>query len=237
MKHYCVWIVAAILLVSPVFAAPAATESNPASYARIAVLRPNDGDTVDFEAGYIRHLEWHRQAGDSWSWYGWNIWASDRQRWFVYASFGHTAEELGKPVSPAEDERDNISNVTPHAKFVENAVYEFLPQLSRGSSTPTPMPRLELTTVEINSGAGKAFEAMLRTDEPNLQGETLWYRMVAGGNIPRYVRLRPRPTITAILDERSEQALPDKAIPLIAKMTIEILNLRPTMSYNLKPAN
>src|SRR5688572_25063711 len=28
------------------------------SYARIAILKPNEGKTVDFEAGYIRHLEW-----------------------------------------------------------------------------------------------------------------------------------------------------------------------------------
>lgn len=31
-------------------------------YARISVLRPHDGDTVDFEAGYIRHLQWHSEA-------------------------------------------------------------------------------------------------------------------------------------------------------------------------------
>src|SRR5258708_32221081 len=44
-------------------------------YARIAVLRPHDGQTVEFEAGYIRHLAWHRQAGDPWVWYGWGGWA------------------------------------------------------------------------------------------------------------------------------------------------------------------
>jgi hypothetical protein len=46
----------------------AQTERGP--YARIAILRPHDGHTVDFEAGYIRHLEWHRQARDTWVWYG-----------------------------------------------------------------------------------------------------------------------------------------------------------------------
>src|SRR5215475_11309379 len=110
------------LLAATTIVRPSIAQSEQGPYARIAVLRPNDGDTVDFEAGYIRHLEWHRQAGDAWSWYGWTIWASDRQRWFVYASFGHMAEDLGKPVPPAEDERDNVSNVTPHAKFVESAV-------------------------------------------------------------------------------------------------------------------
>ena len=38
------------------------------SYARIAVLRPLEGHTVEFEAGYIRHLGCHRQAGDPWVW-------------------------------------------------------------------------------------------------------------------------------------------------------------------------
>ena len=49
-------------------------------YARISILRPHDGDTVDFEAGYTRHLEWHRQVKDTWVWYGWTIWAGERQR-------------------------------------------------------------------------------------------------------------------------------------------------------------
>ena len=118
-------------------------------------LRPHDGDTVDFEAGYIRHLEWHRQAKDTWVWYGWTIWAGERQRWFVYATFGHSAASLDNPVPPAEDERDNISNVTPHAQFVGNALYEYLPGLSRGTGEPQPTARLELTTVDLVPGAAQ----------------------------------------------------------------------------------
>jgi hypothetical protein len=121
-------------------------------YARISVLRPHDGDTVDFEAGYIRHLDWHRQNKDTWTWYGWIVWAGERQRWFVYASFGHSAAALDSPISPADDERDNIVNVTPHAHFAGSALYEFLPALSRGTGTPQPTARLELTTVDLVAG-------------------------------------------------------------------------------------
>ena len=198
-------------------------------------MRPHDGDTVDFEAGYIRHLEFHRQAKDTWVWYGWTIWAGERQRWFVYATFGHSAASLDSPVTPAEDERDNIANVTPHAQFAGNAVYEYLPALSRGSGVPTPAVRLELTTVDIHPGAGRAFEAALSSSHSSLQNETLWYRMVAGGTAPRYVRLRPRPSLSAILGEQVEQSLPDAVNALIAKTTVEILSLRPTMSYGLSP--
>ena len=119
-----------------------------------------------------------------------------------------------------------------------NALYEYLPALSRGTGEPQPAARLELTTVDLVTGAAKAFETALRADQSTLQGETLWYRMVAGGTAPRYVRLRPRPSLSAILDGRTEQALPGddvKVNSLIAKTTVEILTLRPTMSYGLPP--
>ena len=203
-------------------------------YARIAVLRPHDGDTVDFEAGYIRHLEWHSQARDPWVWYGWTVWAGERQRWFLYATFGHSAASLDNLVSQAEDERDNICNVTPHAQFVGNAVYEYLPGLSRGSGQPLATARLEFTTVDLVPGAAKAFEQALSAAQSRLEGATLWYRMVAGGPTPRYVRLRPRPSLSAILDGRSSPPLRETVNHLIARVTIEILNLRPSMSYGLR---
>jgi len=205
-------------------------------FARIAFLRPLDEDTVDFEAGYLRHLEFHRQAKDTWVWYGWSIWAGERQRWFVYATFGHSADSLDSPVSPAEDERDNVSNVAPHARFEGNALYEFLPALSRGTGVPTPLTRLELTTVDLEPGASKAFEAALGGAQSTLQGETLWYREVAGGPAPRYVRLCPRASLSSMLERRSEQPLPDGTNDLIARMIVEILTLRPAMSYGLSPS-
>jgi hypothetical protein len=201
------------------------------SYARISLLRPHDGDTVDFEAGYIRHLEWHRQAKDTWTWYGWTIWAGERQRWLVYATFGHSAAALDNPVSPADDERDNVSNVTPHAHFAGHGLYEFLPALSRGTGTPQPTARVEMTTVELLPRSEKRFEAALAASQPALQGETLWFRMIAGGVAPRYVRLRPRATVSAIIEGMDEQTVPE-----VAKVTIEILNLRPAMCYGVTPA-
>jgi hypothetical protein len=233
MKHRWLCIVGIVLPTLLAAQTVAQTERGP--YARIAILRPHDGDTVDFEAGYIRHLEWHRQNRDTWVWYGWSVTFGERQRWFVYASFGHPAASLDNPVSPAEDERDNISNVAPHAQYLGNALYEYLPGLSRGTGEPQPTARLEFTTVDLVPGAEKAFEAALSADQPKLQGETLWYRMVAGGTAPRYVRLRPRTSLSAILDGKGEQALPDKVNNLIAKTTVEILTLRPTMSYGLAP--
>jgi len=82
-------------------------------------------------------------------------------------------------------------------------------------------------------GAAKAFEAALGAAQSALQGETLWYRMVAGGATPRYVRLRPRLSLSAVLDGRTEQALPDAVSSLLTRTTVEILTLRPAMSLGL----
>jgi hypothetical protein len=220
-----------LLLAQSARGAEAQPEKGP--YARIAMLRPLNGQTVDFEAGYIRHLEWHRQARDPFTWYGWSVWASERQRWFVYATFGHSAADFDRAVSPAEDERDNVLNVVPHAEFTGNGLYEFLPALSRGTGEPQPNPRLEMTTVDLVPGKARDFEAALSADQSKWDRETLWYRLVAGGTSPRYLRLRPMPTVAAILEDSGGQRLPETVNPLIARMAVEILSLRPTMSYNL----
>jgi hypothetical protein len=50
-----------------------------------------------------------------------------------------------------------------------------------------PLRLAEYTTVELNYGAGADFEAALAGEQAKLQGETLWYRLIEGGNAQRYV--------------------------------------------------
>jgi hypothetical protein len=238
MKHHWPSMVCTLLpalLTAQTIGSPNA-QTGRGPYARIAIMRALEGHSVEWEAGYIRHLEWHRRAKDTFGWYSYSVWAStEHQRWIIYATFGHTAAELSNPVSPAEDERDNLINVLPHAQFLGNGIYEFLPGLSRGNGVPTPALRAEYATVELNQGAGNAFEAALAAEQSKLHGETLWYRMVLGGVTPCYVRLRPRASLAAILDERADQALSEKVNGLISKMTVESLNLRADMLVNVTP--
>ena len=82
---------------------------------------------------------------------------------------------------------------------------------------------------------GLVFETALAGEKSKLQDETLWYRLVVGGNTPRYVRLRPRSSLVRILDERANQALPDKVIGLISTIKTEALYLRPDFLVNVTP--
>jgi hypothetical protein len=241
MGHRWITIFGALLLFGVVLPThlsgqPTQTPQTIGPYARIAIMRAIDGHSVDWEAGYIRHLEWHRQAKDPFAWYSYSVWAStERQRWIIYATFGHTAAELSNPVSPAEDERDNLINVLPHAQFLGNGIYEFLPALSHGNGVPTPALRAEYTTVEIRFGAERAFEAAIAAEQPKLRGETLWYRLIAGGEMSRYVCIRPRASLAILLEAHADQVLPEKVNTLVSKVTVEILNLRPTMLVNATP--
>jgi hypothetical protein len=235
LKRYCLGIALAALAAAQTRPAPS---SPPASgpYAIIAMMRAVDASRAfDMEDGYIRHLEWHRQVKDKFNWYSYSFWSSAvRQMWIMYASFGHTPAELSNPVSPGEDQIDALINI-PDVQYMGSSVYEFLPALSRGNSLPSAVLKAELTTVELNFGGDKAFEEALASGQSELQGETLWYRMTAGGDTPRYIRLRPRVSLENILNQRAGQALPDKVKALVSKMTVEILTLRPDMLVNVTP--
>jgi len=233
LKRCCLGIAFAALAAAQNGSSPSPpTGSGP--YAIVAMMRVvGENHTVDFEEGYIRHLEWHRQAKDKFNWYSYSFGSStERQRWIIYATFGHTSKELSNPVSPAEDARDAIVNI-PHVQFMGSSIYEFLPALSRGNSVPSPVLKAEYTTVEVNFGDGKAFEEAVASEQSGIQGETLWYRMVEGGNLPRYVRLCPRASLESILDQSAGQALPGKVKGLVSKVTVEVLNLRPNMLVNV----
>jgi hypothetical protein len=151
VKDHWIGVVGAALLVAAVLPRLLTSQTQagqaPGIYARIAILRAMDGHSVDWEAGYIRQLEWHRQAKDPLAGYSYSVWAStERQRWIIHATFGHTAAELSH--------------------------YEFLPSRSRGKGVPTPTARAEYTTADLNCGTGRAFEAALAAEQPKLQGVT-----------------------------------------------------------------
>jgi hypothetical protein len=162
MQHRWLGPLAVTLFVCTGLSVPGVAQTERGPYARIAIMRAIDGHGVEWEAGYIRHLEWHRQVKDPFNWFSYSVWAStERQRWIVYATFGHAAASLSNPKEPAEDERDNLLNVLRHAQFLGNwiYIYEFLPALSRGNThgVPTPTLRAEYTTVEVTRGSDKAF--------------------------------------------------------------------------------
>ncbi len=206
-----------------------AAQTGHGPFARIVLLRAREGMSAHFEAGYRRHLEWHRSNRDPWLWYGWTVVFGERVDWFMDGTFGRSAGSLDSAIAPAADGQDVDTNVAPYAEFMSNAVYEFLPDVSKGSAEPSPSPLLELVTYDLEPGAGAAFEQALRRQ--NAEGsEGQWFRLVAGGPAPRYICLRPHQNLASI----ASHAWRGSSTPAgVVRITVEALRFRPDLSLGV----
>lgn len=202
-------------------------------YARLVVLAPHPGAATAFEAGYERHLAWHRAQRDPWAWYGWSFVLGERLGLFMDGTFGHAAADFDAAVQPAADAADNARNVTPHAAFLSHGVYERLAALSRGPSLPDTSAFLVLGTYRVVPGREAAFEAALAAlPDTGSRGAAplryTWMRLTLGGSAPQYLLLRAVPTWAAAV------SLPDPVAPapgLVESVRTELLRYRPTLSY------
>jgi hypothetical protein len=179
-------------------------------YARIAVLRPHDGDTVDFEAGYIRHLDFHPAGRDTWSLVRLDGLGRRTSALVRRTPPSDTPRPAWTTRCPGGDERDNVCQRHAHAEFAGQRALRVPARPSRAARRAVADHPRRAHDRGLASGTASAFEVALAARSPSLSGETLWYRMVAGGAAPRYVRLHPQPTLAAILEARNEQALPDR---------------------------
>jgi hypothetical protein len=213
-----------------------AAQTGKGPYLVVGVLRRLEGHDFAFDAGVARHWQWHRDHRDPYVWYTWNIRFGDRVGALVFASFNHSAGSLDSAVSPMEDAADWRVTGAPHSEFTNLEIYRYLSDLSRGTGDPGPAALLELTTVEVQPVAATAFEAKLKAGQASLKQETLWYRLVTGGQVPKYLRLRPRPRLSAVTEDADDQALA-QANSMITHVTVELLLSQPGLTIDVGEKN
>jgi hypothetical protein len=201
----------------------------------VVVLAPRDGQERNFEEGYARHLEWHRQQKDPWTWLGWYFVLGPRLGQFMDGSFGHAASDFDQAVDPAGDAADNARNVVPYALFTRHSVYEHLDSLSGSRSLPDTLPFLVMSTYRLRPGAEARFEARLaavlknRSREPGgPPAPSAWLKLSVGGEAPEYVLLRPGSSWEAALLARDPLGAPGEEVESV---TTELLRFRRPMSY------
>lgn len=229
----------------PLAAQQAPSPPRPGPYARMVVIAPKPGQQAAFEAGYQRHLEWHRANRDPWTWYGWSFVLGERLGLFMDGTFGHAEGNFDRAVNPAGDAADNAANVNPHADFLSHGVYERLDAVSHGAALPDSTQFLVLTTYHLAPGEASAFGARLAAraaalakSEPNARFS--WYRLRLGGTTPQYVLMRAAPTWAAatLLPDFFEGApaggsrVAAVSDGVVVKVTNELLRYRPTLSYH-----
>jgi hypothetical protein len=84
--------------------------------AAFSIWAPKDAQR--FEAGYKQHLQWHKTSGDKWDWYGWLVISGRHVGQFIDATFGHSWNDLSRPVDPAGDGADNNLHTEPFGDYL-----------------------------------------------------------------------------------------------------------------------
>lgn len=196
-------------------------------YARMVVIAPKPGQADNFEKGYERHLVWHRDAKDTWTWFGWSFVLGDRINQFMDGTFGHSAADFDLAVQPAADGADNKVNVVPYADFLSHGMYQRMDAMSAGQPLPDTSQFLALTTYQIVPGREQAFEQAVAAGR-NQAGRQTWYRLQAGGQAPQYVLMRAVPSFGAA----ATLGTPYSLAGIVANVRNELLRYRPTLSYH-----
>src|SRR5262249_31622604 len=125
--------------------------------ARVVAWEPKPGAEKDFADGYRRHLEWHRQNNDSWTWLGWDITSGDGTGYFVDGTFFRPWEDFDHPVAPAEDSADNRKNVYPYGNVRSVATYSVTPVAHRLREGALTAPFLAFVFFAVTPGNETAF--------------------------------------------------------------------------------
>jgi hypothetical protein len=221
-----------VLIAATIVPSLLAAQTGKGPYVLLGVLRRLEGHDFEFDAGVARHWQWHRDHRDPYVWYAWDIRFGQRVGGLVFASFNHSAGSLDSAVAPGEDWADWRVTGAPHSEFTNLEAYRYLPELSHGSGDPGPATLLEFTMVEIQPAAASAFEAKLKVGQRSLREETLWYRLVTGGVVPQYLRLRPRPRLSAVTEGADDRVLA-QANSMITRVTVELLVSQPSLTIEV----
>jgi hypothetical protein len=223
---YSLSVVALVAMLALATLSPVYAQQTGSSYARMVVIVPRPGQAEAFEQGYERHLQWHRNAHDPWTWYGWTFVLGNRINRFMDGTFDHAAADFDAAVQPAADAADNNVNVAPYADFVSHGIYQRMDAMGTGEPLPDASPFLSMTTYHIRPGQEAAFEQAV-AHARGAAGRQTWYRLQAGGEAPQYVLMRA----VASFGAAATLGTPHTLSGLVDRVDNELLRYRPNLSY------
>jgi hypothetical protein len=172
---------------APLFAAePTASLRNTGDAAHLFGYVPKQGMEAQFDAGYRKHLDWHRTHDDPLVWYGWYVTHGPRMGMFIDGSFGAPFAAFDNRVAISDDVKDADRNVTPYADTAFRTVWRVRRDLSTGTPLEEwkPTAMMQVHTYKLRLGKAKQFEQIVKrmraAVEANKSGAFTWYEGVGG---------------------------------------------------------
>jgi hypothetical protein len=180
---------------APLFAAEpttaAATTSlrNTGDAAHLFGYTPKAGMEAQFDAGYRKHLDWHKAHEDPLVWYGWYVTHGPRMGMFIDGSFGAPFSEFDQRVALADDVKDADRNVAPYADAAFRSVWRVRRDLSTGTPLEEwkPSAMVQVHTYKVRLGKAKQFEQIVKrmrtvaeANGAGAKGTFTWYEGIGG---------------------------------------------------------
>jgi len=206
--------------------------------AQFAIWIPKEGQVDKFEAGYKRHLEWHKNNGDTWGWWGWFIVSGPRYGYFVDATFSRSWQDFDRAVKPAGDMADNRKNVFPHGNVHSIFKAKHITECSTTDSFDNKLKICRMLRITVNNlHAAQKLIGHLRDhyaskDIPSFQT----YRIIDGSELNQFVILAGFKSWeefgrTEDLSDQLEQLQESMKTNCIISTTSETMVYRPDLSW------
>lgn len=136
-------------LILLILLSPAITFAQSRSLAQFVTWKPKAGMEKNFDDGYKRHLQWHKNAGDTWNWYGWYFISGPRSGQFMDGTIDHAFEDFDKPVDPAGDAADNAKNTVPYADLISSSKLVAINNLSNPGPQGLRAKYMQLISLQV----------------------------------------------------------------------------------------
>jgi hypothetical protein len=167
---------------------------------RVYFSMPKPGMVQQYEAGRKKHMQFHRDQKDTWTWTTFAIETGDNTGMYVTSSCGHAWKDfdewearMGKA-----DTADGNANLTPYVQGGRNGFYVYRSDISLAPANQPPAPLTAVTVFVLHPGAAPDFIAAIKkatdalgkqADWPKTSG---WLQLVNGGEGPTFVLLSSR---------------------------------------------
>jgi hypothetical protein len=180
---------------------PALAQMQSNTVAEVYFVTPKPGSTADIEAATKRHMQWHRQQNDTWTWLVWQIVDGDQMGQYVVGTFGHDWKDFDdKARFEEEDDANAMSVIGPYIQSLTSSFYAVRPDLSLNRPTPGSQPSAysSVTTVLLKpSGFMEAEEAIKEVNAAIKKSNwpakpSAWFQLLNGGEGPTLVMVVAR---------------------------------------------
>jgi len=223
---------------------------------RIYFSTPKPGATQQYEAGRLKHMQFHRAQKDTWTWRTFAIQTGDNAGTYVSSTCGHAwkdfdewEQRMGKA-----DTADGAVNMTPYVQSGRNAFYVYRADMSLAPPNQPQAPMTSVTIYVLHPGAAPDFIAAITkinevlSKQPDWPKTSGWLQLVNGGEGPTFVLLNGRknfadfaPLPKSPIDVVNEALGKDAADGIFktirdstARLFTEAAQYRPDLSYDPK---